>query len=159
VAQYHTIQKQQTEAGGAWRAPTTGENRSVKPGGAQPVTDGGKTQAGGNGSGVNVAKSTQGTSTDSLRTHRKITLARACGHGRQLKTTLESTPSKQQPSSQVKSRKNENGNKTQQVRKQKKLSSSAWTGKSADHDQHEHTPRSKINTTKNSDLEKTQNRM
>jgi hypothetical protein len=47
----------------------------VKPGGAQPATDGGKTQAGGNGSGVgilvNAAESRQGTSTDSLRTHRQ----------------------------------------------------------------------------------------
>jgi hypothetical protein len=47
----------------------------VKPGGAQPVTDGGKTQVRGNGSGVgilvNEAESRQGTSTDSLRTHRK----------------------------------------------------------------------------------------
>jgi hypothetical protein len=89
------------------------------------VTDDGKTQAGGNGSGVrilvNAAESRQGTSTDSLRTHRKIALARACGHGRQLKTTLELTPLKQQPSSQAKSKKNENGNKTQQVGKQKKI--------------------------------------
>jgi hypothetical protein len=34
--------------------PTTGDNKSVKPGGAQPATDGGKTQAGGNGSGVGI---------------------------------------------------------------------------------------------------------
>jgi hypothetical protein len=109
------------------------------------VTDGGKTQVGGNGSGVgilvNAAESRQGTSTDSLsaltekiRTkktstdpvlqgqiseqtvcaaqrmedqQKKFALARACGHGRQRKTTPEPAPSKQQPSSQAKSKKNE----------------------------------------------------
>jgi hypothetical protein len=108
------------------------------------VTDGGKTQVGGNGSGVgilvNAAESRQEQApihsalTEKIRTKKTSTdpvlqgqiseqtvcaaqrmedqqknfaLARACGHGRQRKTTPEPAPSKQQPSSQAKSKKNE----------------------------------------------------